>query len=552
MDSIAPTPAILAISILGLYVVVSIYKTLLHSPLASIPGPKSFALTKWRLAYEDYRGTRTRYMQTLHEKYGDAVRIGPREVSFNSLSALRSIYGAGTVFQRDSFYRMFDAYGRQVMFSFASSKDHRDRKKLLNHAYSKTAVLSPRNASMVEEKVQKFMGLIEREADHKSGTLEIFAALHCFSLDTITRFLYGNSTRSPSSRGATATLTSPQDRTLLLHDILDPDRRKLSWFTIHFPSLTNWLYSRTGIVERALTRLDVLPMRKPATYTGIRAHALKAAEEMHRSSTSSGSTKTLDASESIAERLLLAASAESSKKGGGQAMDHLDVAAECADHLLAGIDTTSDTLMWAIFALSQPENAIFQEKLRAEIVGALQLVATDEDEIENVNGIPISALAADKLPYLDAVIKETLRLFAPLPGTEPRAAETEQVVDGHRIPRGTVVSISPYTLHRNPTVFKSPDKFNPDRWVSSSGEEIAEMKRWFWAFSSGGRMCIGMHLAMAEMTTLLANLYKTYKTEIAPGFQGVSPGVTARYEVFYDEKFPRMEEHVCWVRFVKQ
>ncbi|KAL2845864.1 cytochrome P450 [Aspergillus pseudoustus] len=485
MDSLAPNPAILAVFVLVLYVAVTIYITLFQNPLASIPGPNSFALTKWRLAYEDYRGTRTRYMHTLHKKYGDAVRIGPHEVSFNSLSALRSIYGAGTVFQRDAFYRMFDAYGRQVMFSFASSKHHRDRKKLLNHAYSKTAVLSLRNALMVQDKVQQFLDLIEREGD-KSGTREIFAALHYFSLDTITRFLYGNSTHSSS--GATTALVSPQDRTLL-HDILDPDRRKLSWFTIHFPALINWLYSRTGIVERALTRLDVLPMRKPATYTGIRAHALRAAEKIHQFASSGA--KRLDASESIAERLLLAASAETAKKGGGgggPAMDHLDVAAECADHLLAGIDTTSDTLMWAIFALSQPENAIFQEKLRAELLEAVQQQLAAEEE----DGISISALAADKLPYLDAVIKETLRLFAPLPGTEPRVAETDQVVDGYRIPRGTVVSISPYTLHRTAAVFREPEQFNPDRWVSSSAEEVAEMKRWFWAFSSGGRMCIGM------------------------------------------------------------
>lgn len=56
---------------------------------------------------------------------------------------------------------------------------------------------------------------------------------------------------------------------------------------------------------------------------------------------------------------------------------------------------------------------------------------------------------------------------------------------------------------------------------------------------------------MAEMTTLLASVYRMYKTEIAPEFKGVSPGVTARYEIFYDDQFPRMEEHLCLVRFIK-
>jgi hypothetical protein len=124
-------PLILAPLVLTCYIIAKIYLTLIHTPLARIPGPKLFARTKWRLAYEDYRGTRTRYMHTLHAKYGDAVRIGPNEVSFNSLSALRSIYGAGTVFQRAPFYRMFDAYGRQVMFSFAESRGHRGMLHLL-------------------------------------------------------------------------------------------------------------------------------------------------------------------------------------------------------------------------------------------------------------------------------------------------------------------------------------------------------------------------------------------------------------------------------------
>jgi len=48
--------------------------------------------------------------------------------------------------------------------------------------------------------------------------------------------------------------------------------------------------------------------------------------------------------------------------------------------------------------------------------------------------------------------------------------------------------MSPFSLHRNPDVFKDPLDFNPDRWLDAS----VEMKKWFWAFSSGGRMCIGM------------------------------------------------------------
>ncbi|KAF9883358.1 hypothetical protein FE257_003574 [Aspergillus nanangensis] len=502
------------------YTVLQIYTNLIASPLRSIPGPRLFALTKWRLAYEDYRGARTRYVNDLHRKYGEVVRVGPNEISFNSLSALKTIYGAGTVFQRHRFYRMFDAYGRQNMFSVASSVAHRDRKKLLNHAYSKTVVLSPQNSGMIEDKTRKFLSLVDN--DSKDGILETFNSLHYFSMDSITQFIYGK------TGGATTALTEPKNRDLL-DDIINSTRRKLSFFAIHFPRLTNWLYSRQGFMESVVTNFCLLPMAKPSTYTGIRRHALLAAENLR--------DQDLDVTVSIAARLFNVMRTQTK----GPTIDHLDIASECADQFLAGIDTTSDTLMFAMFALSQRANQSFQDKLREEI-----LTLSEDAVVDDV----VSALAADKLPYLDAVIKETLRLYAPLPGTEPRWSETDEVIDGYSVPAETVVSLSPYCLHRNERVFKDPLEFNPDRWVGDP-RDVAEMKKWFWAFSSGGRMCIGMHLAMAEMTTLLASVYRKYRTEIAPEFVDVTPGVTARYEVFYDERFSQMEEHTCWIRFVR-
>jgi cytochrome P450 len=84
-----------------------------------------------------------------------------------------------------------------------------------------------------------------------------------------------------------------------------------------------------------------------------------------------------------------------------------------------------------------------------------------------------------------------LRLYAPLPASEPRSLPVDCVIDGYKIPANTVVSMSPYNLHRNPEVFPDPLVFNPERWLGD-GKAVAEMKKWFWAFSSGGRMCIGM------------------------------------------------------------
>lgn len=430
-----------------------------------ISGPKIYALTKWRLAYDDWRGIRTRTIHQLHQKYGPAVRISPNEVSFNSLSALKAIYGAGSGFERTAFYRMFDVYGHQNLFTFPSPKAHGERKKLLNHAYSKSSILKV-SAAAIEEKAWEYMEFLKTD---QYG--EIFSSLHYYSLDNITHFLYGK------DHGATSSLIGPvTDRALLL-DILDPARRKLSWFATHLPRYTKWLMSRTGRSETIVSALRMLPQRKPTVYSRIRRHALKAWEDFSRSS---ADQKAESKSSTIIGRLW---ESHISRKENG--LLDLEIASEAADHLLAGVDTTSDTLMFLIWALSLPQNLKFQEKLIEE-------VSSIPPSALNPRGLP-TADATGKLIYLDAVIKETLRLYAPLPASEPRSLPVDTIIDGYKIPANTTVSMSPYTLHRNPDVFPDPLVFKPERWLGDA-KEVAEMKKWFWAFSSGGRMCIGIQL----------------------------------------------------------
>lgn len=451
---------LLTAAVLLAVVYTNIIQRLYLSPLSRIPGPKSYALTKWRLAFEDWKGIRTRTIHTLHLKYGPVVRIGPNEVHFNSLSAQRTIYGPGSGFGRTSFYRMFDVYGQPNMFTFHSAKEHGERKKLLANAYSKSNIVRGPVAELVAGKIRDYLQLVERKGGEAD---EIFSSLHYYSLDSITEFLYGD-------YGGTQAMQGNKMHRSLLDDILDPARRRLSWFAVHMPGLTSWLYTRTGILGRAIE--PMLPMQRPSTYTGIRAHALEASKGFK--AVHAKGKLNLAAKSTIIGRLYQSSSG----------LSDLEIASEVADHFLAGIDTTSDTLMFLIWALSLPEHENCQRKLIEE-VRSIQNSALD------AHGNP-TVEAADKLPYLDAVIKETLRLYAPLPASEPRSSTTDTVIDGHPIPAGTAVCMSPYSLHRNEEVFLEPLKWDPERWLSQDREHLAAMKKWWWAFSSGGRMCIGM------------------------------------------------------------
>lgn len=96
----------------------------------------------------------------------------------------------------------------------------------------------------------------------------------------------------------------------------------------------------------------------------------------------------------------------------------------------------------------------------------------------------------DALPLLYAVLNETLRRWNSVPGRQPRVSPFPSctLAGVENIPCGTVVSCSAYMLHRNEDVFPEPEMWRPDRWLDSTAEELVEMRHWFWAFGSGGRM----------------------------------------------------------------
>ena len=457
----------------------------------------------------------------LHREFGPVVRIGPNEISFNSLSATRAIYGAGSGFERTSFYRLFDAYGRPNLFTFASGQLHRERKKLVSHIYANQTVLSAHFSTLVKRKVAGFLDLLEREPELGS---EIFASLHYFSFDAISEFVYG------PLHGGTNALSGSKHSRDLIQDILNPARRRLAWFGVHFPAYTKWITTRTGLLENLLTSAGVMPMKKPFTYTGIRQHALKA---FHSFKNAPADIKAKNAETTVIGRLF--------RVQKEMRLSDMDIASECADHLLAGIDTTSDSLMFMIWALSLPQHKAHQEALRNELL----LVPTDS------HGLP-EPKDLTQLPFLNAVVRESLRLYAPLPAFEPRTSPVDTMIDGYKIPAGTVVGMSPYCLHRDESVYPCPLVFRPERWLTESGTLIPESdlrNRYFWAFSSGGRMCIGMHLANAEMFTLLAAVYRRYSTTAK--HPDTSPGITSRFEVFFDETMPKMVEHECRISFTK-
>lgn len=184
--------------------------------------------------------------------------------------------------------------------------------------------------------------------------------------------------------------------------------------------------------------------------------------------------------------------------------DRLDIASELLDHLAAGFDTSGITLLYAIHQLSlHPE---IQETLREELRTLKPPISMTT--ARGASPTLASPKIVETLPLLDATVQESLRLHAAIPGPEPRVTPAAGCTLGPEgkypgIPGGVRISAQAWSLHRNEEVYEDPLEWRPSRWLEASEDKLKEMKRWFWAFGSGGRMCVGSNLALYRKFYLL-------------------------------------------------
>jgi len=130
---------------------------------------------------------------------------------------------------------------------------------------------------------------------------------------------------------------------------------------------------------------------------------------------------------------------------------------------------------------------------------------------------PVTDETLERLPFLQAIIKESLRIGYGLPGPLPRDTPPEGAeFCGVKIPGGFAAAHSHYMYHGNPDVFPDPFSWKPERWLVS---DTREMEKHFMPFSRGARMCIGMNLANAELTTTIARLFRRFDFKYAEGFK---------------------------------
>ena len=172
--------------------------------------------------------------------------------------------------------------------------------------------------------------------------------------------------------------------------------------------------------------------------------------------------------------------------------------------LLAGHETTSLALSWTYYLLSQ----------HADIERSVA------DEVARVIGVGRPSFAhIEQLACARRVIEESLRLYPPAWGFSRRALSDDEI-GGYRVPKGSLVFVIPFVIHRRPKLWPNPDRFDPDRFAP---EHVAVRPRFAYIpFSGGPRGCIGSQFAMVEALLIVATIAQRYRIVLVPG-QSIRP-----------------------------
>ncbi len=195
----------------------------------------------------------------------------------------------------------------------------------------------------------------------------------------------------------------------------------------------------------------------------------------------------------------------------GNGMTDLQVRDQTMTLIAAGHETTSNALAWTLYLLS--EHPAERERLLTEVAAVLGGRAPTLDDLP-------------RMPYLDWVLNESMRLFPPAWVIGRTALEPFER-DGYTFPAGTRVLFSQWVIHRLPALWEDPGAFRPERWDPALEQKV--LPGAYFPFGGGPRMCIGMPFAQLEMRLLLATILQRFIPELVAGFPVVPmPRVTLR------------------------
>ncbi|KAK8215069.1 putative cytochrome P450 [Phyllosticta paracitricarpa] len=471
----------LAFAMLGYIVFKIVYRLVFH-PLASVPGDKIAAAT---LLYEFFwdavmGGKYVFRIAEMHEKHGPVVRISRREVHVNDPCFFDVLYTSRD--EKDEWFYNFDGTNTSV-FATGPHNAHRRRRGALARLFTVA------NVAKVEPALLLHLQKLFSRMDEARQTGEVFNcsdAFRCLTMDTISGMT------EPQCRNA---LDSP-DFARSFHRTVRVASASMTWQR-YLPVLTALEYTPRCLLRAIDPNIAGLLEKREE----LQNNAKKELE---------GGPDMKDGQSPTALHAL----------GVSKILPQEDknvwrMAIEAETLLNAGTETTGLSLAMMVYHLHKHPN-VFQ-RLKSELLACSPLPKESFVDFQTLN----------RLPYLQAVIQETLRVTCPVSGRLPRINSARPLVFAKTIPNaktyvfppGTVISMSIMDLHHHASIFTNPKEFVPERWLDEPGNFTSEeqrrlMRKYLLPFGKGSRSCIGLELAKLELVLSAGNLFRRFDLEL--------------------------------------
>ncbi|KAI1352257.1 trichodiene oxygenase [Xylaria sp. FL0043] len=457
-----------------LYVVSLVVYRLFWHPLARFPGPKLAAVTRYVEAYYDVvcNGQYEFKIAEMHKKYGPIIRISPHELHVSDPTFFETLVSRDG--RRNKYDWAFRAFQADLSTICAVDHDvHRRWRAPLGTFLSKANVFYKQD--IISRSVSKLCYRLDEFAERSSGTgdarLKLGPAISSFTRDVAIEFLFGESHNNLDHLHFNPGLTTVLQASGAIWRIT----KHVRWYGRLMKSLP------LSLVER-------LSDENGKAFLVFLKDMMRLTKDIH----SASANKTLDADKphTLVDEIL-----ESDLPVSDKSFER------CFDEVItvsgAAFETTAQSIRVILYHVYREENIL--NHLRDELAAATAKRPSKSLELADL----------ERLPYLTAVLTEGLRLAPALASRQARVApDRDLIYDSWTIPAGTPVGMTTIFMHRDPELYPSPEQFIPERWVDINQRRKAEKA--FAPFSKGARICVGMHLAWAELYMFIAAIIPRY------------------------------------------
>ncbi|KAF2731922.1 cytochrome P450 [Polyplosphaeria fusca] len=467
-------------------IAVGIYRVTLH-PLAKYPGPIRYKLSGWPLLWQAFKGNRHIWHLKDHEKYGPIVRIGPNTLSFNTETALSTIYGPrGANVKKGEWYKTFDiAAGAYSSFTETDREKHAIKRRWLSPAFSAESMKI--NEPVIINIIERFCDTIRPGKEGWGQSWNATDIMTYLGFDIMGALVFGCDFR-----------TVQEETNRDLAESVLPASQFLYWVSYLPLAVLVRPLLRTKLFEIAGGK-PVVDNNRLIDYANEQVKS-RGIEEIQEKGASGHGRKDL-----------LSRVIDNYDKKTGWRPTQAELDTESLNMINAGADPYSGTMAGVIFYLVH--NRASLEKATAEVRSTFD----SPDDI--VNGSKLNSCV-----YMYACIEEALRRISGVPSHLPREVLSGGItVDGHHIPAGCVVGVPAYALHHTPQYYPDPWSFTPERWIESDTtprESVELARKAFCPFSIGMRQCSGRNIAYLQMKLTLAHMLYRFDMRLDPDEPG--------------------------------